>query len=60
MFIRPIFETLGIAIVALGIMLMALAYSTFALLAGIVVMVAGLLLIYRHYIEMGTDASALD
>ena len=60
MFIRPIFESLGITIVTLGILLMTLAYSPLALIAGIGVLVAGLLLIYRHYVELGSNTGMFD
>lgn len=60
MFIKPVFETFGIALIAAGIMLMAFLHTPLALIAGLAIMLSGLTMIYRHYTQMGTNPDVLD
>ena len=60
MFIRPIFEVLGIALVAVSILLMVFNHTPLAFTFGAVALVAGLVIIYRHYVEMGTNPDVLE
>ena len=60
MFIKPIFEILGIVILALSILLMVFVHSPLALSLGAVALIAGMIIIYRHYVEMGTNPDVLD
>jgi len=60
MFIKPIFEILGIAVVAVSILLMVFIHTPLALSLGAVALIAGMIIIYRHYVEMGTNPDVLD
>jgi len=60
MFIKPIFEILGIVVVAVSILLMVFVHSPLALGLGVTALVAGMIIIYRHYVEMGTNPDVLD
>lgn len=60
MFIRPVFEFLGIALVAASILLMVFFHSPVMLLMGVALLVMGGVMIYRHYVEMGNQPDVLD
>jgi hypothetical protein len=60
MFTRQIFETLPIALIALSILLMALVHTPLALFAGCAMILLNCVVLYRRYIELGTDPDVLD
>jgi len=60
MFIRPVFQTFGITLIATGILLIVLIHTVLTLIVGLTFLVGGLAMIYRHYTEMGTDPDVLD
>lgn len=60
MFIRPVFEIIGITLVSFSILLMVFVHKPIALIFGVALLVSGLGVIYRHYVEMGTDPDVLD
>jgi len=60
MLIRPFFDIFGIMIVSGSILLMVFVHNTTALVLGVTLLVAVLLIIYRHYVEMGTNPDVLE
>ena len=60
MFTRQIFETLPIALIALSFLLMALVHTPLTLIAGSALIVVNCVVMYRRYVELGTDPDVLD
>jgi len=60
MFTRQIFETLPIAVIALSILLMALIHTPLALIAGGLVILLSCIILYRRYLELGTNPDVMD
>ena len=60
MFTRQIFETLPIALIALSILVMALVHTPLTLIAGSALIVVNCVVLYRRYVELGTDPDVLD
>ena len=60
MFTRQIFETLPIALIALSILCMVLVHTPLALIAGSALIVVSCVVMYRRYLELGTDPDVLD
>lgn len=60
MFTRQIFETLPIALIALSILFMVLVHTPLALITGSALIVMSCIVMYRRYVELGTDPDVLD
>ena len=60
MFTRQIFETLPIALIALSILFMVLTHTPLALITGSALIVMSCVVMYRRYVELGTDPDVLD
>ena len=56
MFVKPIYELLAIAATSASLLLMWFLASAFSLVMGSLVIIASGVVLYRHYMDMGTDA----
>ena len=60
MFTRQIFETLPIMLIALSILLIALVHTPLALITGSAVILANCVMLYRRYVDLGTNPDVMD
>ena len=57
---RPVFEYLATIAIAVGVLFAIILFSPLSLLIGSALVCAGCYILYRHYMELGTDADILE